>query len=217
LENNLSLQQQAEEIGKRLALLYPGNARDLCALHFENEFELLAATILSAQCTDERVNMVTEVLFSTYSTPKELACADPEAVEEIVRPTGFYREKAKNLINMSSVLVENYGGNVPNKMEDLVRLPGVGRKTANVVLSVAFGLPGLPVDTHVKRLSKRLGLTKSEDPVVIEQELNELIPSQERGSFSLCLILHGRKVCQARKPRCAACDLADICPSVLSA
>ncbi len=215
MENQLPLQVRSEEIGKRLALLYPGTAKSLCALRFGNEFELLAATILSAQCTDERVNTVTEVLFSKYHTPAELGAADIEDVEQIIRSTGFYREKAKNLIKMSSVVAKRYQGTVPNKMEELVSLPGVGRKTANVVLSVGFMLPGLPVDTHVKRLSKRLGLSASDDPVRIEQELNKLISEDERGSFSLRLILHGRKVCQARKPRCEACELADICPSSL--
>jgi endonuclease-3 len=195
---------------KRLAVAYPDA---VCALDHRNPFELLTATILSAQTTDVRVNMVTPTLFERYPTPYELAGAAPEDVEEIIRSTGFYQNKTRSLIGMATALVERFGGVVPTSMEDLVTLPGVGRKTANVVRSVAFDLPGLPVDTHVGRLAIRLGLTTQTDPVKVEYELNAMIPAAERGRFSLRLILHGRAVCIARKPLCFACVLSDFCPS----
>lgn len=198
---------------ERLAPEYPGTARDLCALDHRNPYELLAATILSAQCTDGRVNMVTPHLFARYPTPEDLAMAHPREVEEIIRSTGFYRNKAKSLIGMAAGVVERFDGAVPSRMEDLVTLPGVGRKTANVLRSVAMDLPGLPVDTHVGRLSRRLGLTEETDPVKVELALNAIVPARDRGVFSLRLILHGRAVCVARKPRCGECLLADFCPS----
>jgi endonuclease-3 len=174
---------------------------------------LLVATILSAQTTDERVNMVTPALFARYPDASALAAAEPAQLEEIIHSTGFFRAKARNLIGMAQGVVARFGGEVPSRMEDLVTLPGVGRKTANVVRSVDFGLPGLPVDTHVARLAVRLGLTTETDPVKVELALNQLIPSSDRGAFSLRLILHGRRVCVARLPRCAECSLADFCPS----
>jgi endonuclease-3 len=204
---------------ERLAELYPGTAKELCALDHHDAFELLAATILSAQCTDERVNMVTPVLFAAYPDPAALAAANPEDVEEIIRSTGFFRSKTKSLIGMAAAVCERFGGEVPHDLADLVTVPGVGRKTGNVVRSVAFGLPGLPVDTHVLRLSRRLGLTEGllpaqrEDAVKVEHELNGLVPAAERGAFSLRMILHGRAVCVARKPRCNECSMADFCPS----
>jgi len=198
---------------ERLSREYPGTAAELCALHHRNPYELLAATILSAQCTDERVNMVTPVLFARYPTPEDLAVADPFDVEEIIRSTGFYKNKTKSLLGMAAGVVERFGGAVPTRMEDLVTLPGVGRKTANVLRSVAMDLPGLPVDTHVGRLSRRLGLTTETDPVKAELALNAMVPAKDRGVFSLRLILHGRAVCVARKPRCGECSLADFCPS----
>jgi len=198
---------------ERLSREYPGTAAELCALHHRNPYELLAATILSAQCTDERVNMVTPVLFARYPTPEDLAVADPLDVEEIIRSTGFYKNKTKSLLGMASGVVERFDGAVPTRMEDLVTLPGVGRKTANVLRSVAMDLPGLPVDTHVGRLSRRLGLTAETDPVKAELALNAMVPAKDRGVFSLRLILHGRAVCVARKPRCGECSLADFCPS----
>lgn len=201
---------RARETNERLTLEYP-DAR--CELNHRNPFELLAATILSAQCTDERVNMVTPGLFRRYPDPESLAAANPTDVEEIVHSTGFYRAKAANLIVMATGLVERFGGEVPSATEDLVTLAGVGRKTANVVRSVALGLPGLPVDTHVGRLVRRLGITDEEDPVRVEMVLNDMIAPDERGLFSLRLILHGRRVCPARKPRCGDCTLADYCPS----
>jgi endonuclease III len=195
---------------RRLGDEYP-DAR--CELDHRNPYELLAATILSAQCTDARVNMVTPALFARYPAPDDLAAADPEDVEELVHSTGFYKNKTRSLIGMAQALVERHRGEVPGAMRELVRVPGVGRKTANVVRSVALGLPGLPVDTHVLRLSARLGLTTETDPVKVEHVLNPMIPASERGRFSLLLILHGRRVCVARRPRCHDCVLADFCPS----
>nr|MDA8262147.1 endonuclease III [Actinomycetota bacterium] len=185
--------QRRTEILRRLEEAYPGTARQLCELEFADPFQLLVATILSAQCTDQRVNMVTRDLFSRYPTPEALASADPEEVERIVHPTGFFRAKAANVLKVSAAVAER-GGEVPSAMEELTRLPGVGRKTANVVISVAFGEPGLPVDTHVARLAKRLGLTASGDPVKIEAELMSWVPPAESGGLSLRLILHGRRV-----------------------
>ena len=204
---------RARETVARLAAEYPGDERELCALVHENPFQLLVATILSAQTTDERVNSVTPTLFAAYHTPAELAAADPADVERLIHPTGFFRNKTRSLLAMAAALEERFGGEVPSRMEDLVTLPGVGRKTANVVRSVGFRLPGLPVDTHVGRLARRLGLTTEDDPVKVEMELNALVPPGERGRLSLRLILHGRRVCQARTPRCEACVLFDFCPS----
>lgn len=185
----------------------------VCELTHETPFQLLAATILSAQCTDARVNMVTPNLFASYPDAATLAVADVADVERIVRSTGFYGSKARNLIGMADAVMTRFGGEVPTAIEDLVTLPGVGRKTANVLRSVAFGLPGLPVDTHVLRLSKRLGLTRDDDPVKVEMQLNALLPPKEWGEFSLRMILHGRRVCDARAPRCGECRLAGVCPS----
>ena len=201
---------RAREVHRRLAEEYP---EAVCELDHKNAFELLTATILSAQTTDKRVNMVTPVLFAKYPDAHALAAADPADVEEIIRSTGFYASKARNIIGMAQRLVEAYGGEVPGAIEDLTSLPGVGRKTANVVRSVALGLPGLPVDTHVLRLSKRLGLTTETDPVKVEMVLNPMIPAAERGEFSLRMILHGRRVCFAKSPNCGECVLHDICPS----
>jgi endonuclease III len=204
---------RARVVADRLAIEYPGSARELCALHFTNPYELLTATILSAQTTDERVNIVTPALFAKYPTPADLAGADPAEVEDLIRTTGFFRNKTRSIMGMAAALVERFDGEVPHRLSDLVTLPGVGRKTANVVRSVAMGEPGLPVDTHVQRLSRRLGLTTETDPVKIEMALNPLVRADERGKLSLRLILHGRAVCTARKPDCGGCVLADICPS----
>jgi endonuclease-3 len=200
-------------VARRLAEEYPGTAAELCELDHADPFQLLAATILSAQTTDRRVNEVTPRLFDRFPDAASLAAADPGEVEAIVRSTGFYAAKTRSLIGMAQGVSERYGGAVPRAMEDLVTLPGVGRKTANVVRSVAFDLPGLPVDTHVTRLARRLGLTAETDPVKIEADLDRMVPARERGVLSLRLILHGRRVCDARRPRCDACLLADICPS----
>jgi endonuclease III len=204
---------RARETAARLAREYPGSAKELCALCHKNAFELLVATILSAQTTDERVNLVTPALFARYPTPFDLAAANPDDVEQLIKPTGFFRAKTKSIIGMARALVERYHGEVPVALEDLTTLPGVGRKTANVVRSVAFGAPGLPVDTHVGRLSRRLGLTTETDPVKVEFELMGMLPAREWGPFSLRMILHGRAICLARKPRCDRCVLADFCPS----
>jgi len=184
-----------------------------CELDHRNPYELLVATILSAQCTDARVNLVTPALFARFPDPAALAQADPAEVQELIRSTGFFNNKTRSLLGMAQALVERYDGEVPSAMADLTTIPGVGRKTANVVRSVAMDLPGLPVDTHVTRLSHRLGLTTETDAVKIEYALNPMIPAKRRGTFSLLLILHGRRVCVARKPRCGECVLADFCPS----
>ena len=184
-----------------------------CALEHANAYQLLAATILSAQCTDERVNMVTPALFARYPAPADLAAADQVEVEDLVRSTGFFRSKAKNLIGMAQAVEARYDGEIPTDLADFVTLPGVGRKTGNVVRSVWYGLPGLPVDTHVTRLSHRLRLSAHEDPVKIEADLAGMVPPEEWGLLSLRLIDHGRQVCDARKPRCGICGLAGICPS----
>jgi endonuclease III len=179
----------------------------------DDTFQLLAATILSAQSTDEMVNKVTPALFARYPTAADLADADPDELETLIHSTGFFRSKAKSLMGMAAAVEERFDGAVPRALEDLVTLPGVGRKTANVVRSVGYDLPGLPVDTHVGRLARRLRLTTETDPVKAEHDLNRLIPEEERGRFSLRLIDHGRRVCLARRPRCDECVLADICPS----
>ena len=201
---------RAGETNRRLTEEYPDAE---CELDHKNPFQLLAATILSAQCTDKRVNLVTPALFAAYPEPEDLAGAVPHELEEIVRSTGFYASKARSLLGMAQRLVEVYDSEVPGSMADLTSLPGVGRKTANVVRSVALDLPGLPVDTHVGRLSRRLGMTVETDPVKVEMELNPVSAATERGRFSLRLILHGRRVCPSRKPRCGECVLQDFCPS----
>jgi endonuclease III len=206
---------RAAETVRRLAEEYPGTAKELCELDHQNPFQLLVATILSAQTTDVRVNQVTPALFAAYPTPEDLAAADPADVERIIQTAGFFRSKTKSIMGMAQGVVERFGGEVPSRMDDLVTLPGVGRKTANVIRSVAFELPGLPVDTHVQRLSHRLGLTALTDPVKIETELNAMVRPWDRGALSLRLILHGRRVCIARRPRCEDCVLNDYCPSSL--
>jgi endonuclease III len=203
---------RTREVARRLEQMYP---EALCELNHTNPFELLTATILSAQTTDARVNMVTPALFASYPNAAALADANPADVEEIIRSTGFYQAKTKNLIGMARAVVERFSGQVPSVMEDLVSLDGVGRKTANVVRSVAFGLPGLPVDTHVGRLTQKLALTNHQDPVKIEKDLGSNLPEAQWGPFSLRIILHGRRVCDAKKPLCSACGLEDICPSSL--
>ncbi len=201
---------RARETRLRLIEEYP-DAR--CELDHDSPYQLLVATILSAQCTDARVNMVTPSVFARYPTPEDLAEAEPAELERLIHSTGFFRNKAKSLLGMANALVERHDGEVPSSMKELAALPGVGRKTANVVRSVAFDLPGLPVDTHVGRLSRLLGLTTETDAVKVEHELNAMVPAAERGTFSLRLILHGRRVCIARRPRCEDCVLNDFCPS----
>ena len=204
---------RARTTNDRLAAVFPGSAGQLCALDHGDAFQLLAATILSAQCTDKRVNLTTPGLFARFPDAASLAGAGLPEVEALIRSTGFFRSKARSLVGMAGAVSEQFDGEVPSRMEDLVRLPGVGRKTANVVRSVAFGLPGLPVDTHVQRLSLRLGLTTETDPVKVETVLNAMIPASQRGAFSLRLILHGRATCVARTPNCVDCVLSDFCPS----
>jgi endonuclease-3 len=201
---------RATEVVRLLRETYP-EART--ALHHSNAYELLVATILSAQTTDERVNMVTPALFAKYPTPHDLANADPDELEGLIQSTGFFRSKAKSLIGMAQGLVERYDGDVPPDLDDLVTLPGVGRKTGNVVRSVWFHVPGLAVDTHVTRLAARLRLTDETDPVKIEHDVGGIVEPQEWGDLSLRLIEHGRRICDARRPRCDECVLAGVCPS----
>ncbi len=205
--------QRAAAVVERLRGEYPGTASELCALRHETPFQLLIATILSAQCTDEMVNSVTPTLFARYPSPDALADADPIEVEEIIHATGFFRQKTKSLVGMATAVRDRFDGQVPTELDDLVTLPGVGRKTGNVLRSVAFDLPGLPVDTHVGRLATRLKLTNETDPVKVEHDLDALVDPAEWGGLSLRLILHGRRVCGARTPRCGECLLADVCPS----
>lgn len=209
-ESTEARRARAGRIAKRLAAAYP-DAR--CALDHRNAFELLIATILSAQCTDAKVNEVTAVLFPKYPTARALAAADPADVEAIVRPTGFYRQKAKSIQAAAQGLVDDFGGEVPRALEQLVTLRGVARKTANVVRGVAFGEPGLAIDTHMQRVNRRLGLVRSEDPEGIEAELAALLPPREWTAYTLRTIHHGRVCCDAKKPRCDACPLAAECPS----
>lgn len=203
---------RAGEIIERLKREYP-NAR--CELNHRNAFELLIATILSAQCTDARVNIVTATLFRKYRSPHDFASVAPEELEADIRPTGFFRSKAKSIQGASRKIIENFGGELPQTMDELLTLNGVARKTANVVLGNAFGIAsGVVVDTHVSRLSQRLGLTENVLPEKIERDLSELMPQEEWILFPHLLIAHGRKICQARKPKCEICLLNDICPKI---
>jgi endonuclease-3 len=205
------LAKHAREVVARLKKEYPDAHTEL---DFEDPYQLLVATILSAQCTDKRVNMVTPALFRAFPTARDLACAELERLQEMIKSTGFFRNKTKSLLGMSNAVVERHDGNIPSTMEELVELPGVGRKTANVVLGNAFGVSvGVVVDTHVARLSVRLGFTNESDAVKIEQVLMKIIPQEDWVIVSHLLIFHGRRVCVARLPRCAACVLNDICPS----
>lgn len=203
--------KRAREIVARLRAEYP-NAK--CSLNFTTPLELLVATVLSAQCTDERVNAVTPQLFKKYQTAEDYARAQPEELEQDVKQTGFYRNKAKNIRGAATLLVERFGGEVPRTMPELLTLPGVARKTANVVMGNAYGIvEGVVVDTHVGRLAKRLGLTRQDDPVKVEQDLMALLPREDWLDLSHLMIYHGRAVCQARKPLCERCVLSDICPT----
>lgn len=200
---------QTPQLLQALARAYPDAG---CALNFRNAFELLVATVLSAQCTDARVNAVTPALFEAYPDAKAMAKAKLPHLEELVRSTGFFRAKAKSLHQLSGALVERFGGEVPRTLEELVTLRGVGRKTANVVLGNAFGIPGITVDTHLGRLARRMGLTRHEDPVQVEFELMKVVPQKQWTHFSHQMIAHGRKVCSARKPLCGDCPLEALCP-----
>ena len=204
---------RARETHERLKHEYPDAD---CALTHDSPYQLLVATILSAQCTDVRVNMVTPAVFERCPAPEDLAACDPGELEQLIHSTGFFAAKSRNLLAMADRLVRIHDGEVPTSMRELTALAGVGRKTANVVRSVAFDLPGLPVDTHVGRLSRRLGMTTATDPVVVETELNPMIPAAERGDFSMRLILHGRQVCGARRADCAGCVCNDYCPSAFA-
>jgi len=203
--------QRALAVDERLEQRYPGTVTSLCALSFGDPFQLLVATVLSAQTTDATVNAVTPRLFAAYGTVDALAEADEAEVAAIIRPTGFFRTKASHIVALARALRDRFGGTVPTSLEALTSLPGVGRKTANVVRSVGFGLPGLPVDTHVFRVSRRLGLATASTPEGVEQELCRLLPEERWGGFSLRAILHGRETCVARRPRCSGCILADLC------
>ena len=203
---------RAELVVPRLKVLYAAD----CELDFASPYQLLVATILSAQSTDKMVNKVTPRLFARWPGPADLAGADPAEVEEMIKPTGFFREKTKAIRGAAAAVSERFANEVPTRMEDLVTLPGVGRKTANVVLGVAFGIPGFAVDTHVNRLANRLRLTDSRDPVQIEKDVCGMVPREEWTGLSLRLILHGRRICDAKRPACESCSLNDFCPSSLT-
>lgn len=209
-ESRTALVRRARKIDKILEETYPDAH---CELTFSNPYELVVATILSAQCTDKRVNMVTPALFAKYPTPADLAAADRRELESLIQSTGFFRNKATSLLGLGRAIEHRFGGEVPGNLEDLVTLPGVGRKTANVVLGNAFDVPGLTVDTHFGRLVRRFGWTTSEDPVKVELEIAELIPKQRWTGLSHRLIWHGRRRCHARTPACGACPIAHWCPS----
>jgi endonuclease-3 len=209
-ETPLALTRRARRTNKELAALYPDAH---CELDFTTPLELAVATILSAQCTDKRVNEVTPALFVKYRTAKDYASADRAVLEEEIRSTGFFRNKTTSLIGLGAAVVERHGGELPGRLEDLVKLPGIGRKTANVILGNAFGVPGLTVDTHFGRLVRRFRWTSEEDPVKVEAAVGELIPKSEWTIFSHRVIFHGRRVCHSRKPACGACAIAHLCPS----
>ncbi|MCF6466809.1 endonuclease III [Nonomuraea sp. MG754425] len=209
-ETQLALVRRARRMNRILAETYPDAH---CELDFGNPLELLVATILSAQCTDKRVNMVTPVLFAKYPAVEDYAAADRSEMEEIIRSTGFFRAKTNSIIGMAQAICERYRGEVPGRLKDLVTLPGVGRKTANVVLGNAFGVPGLTVDTHFQRLVRRFGWTEETDPVKIEHVVGDLLPKREWTIFSHRVIWHGRRICHARRPACGVCPLAALCPS----
>jgi endonuclease-3 len=206
----VGLVRRARRINRELAALYPDAH---CELDFTSPLELAVATILSAQCTDKRVNEVTPALFRRYRTAADYAAADRAELEELIKPTGFFRNKTSSLIGLGAALVERYDGEVPKRLVDLVTLPGIGRKTANVILGNAFGVPGITVDTHFGRLARRFGWTDEGDPVQVEAIVGELVPKAEWTMLSHRLIFHGRRVCHARKPACGACGIASLCPS----
>jgi endonuclease III len=209
-ESRTALVRRARRIARELAATYPDAHTEL---NFTTPLELLVATILSAQTTDRGVNQVTPVLFARYRTAADYAAADPAEMEKIIEPTGFFRNKTRSLIGLGQALCERFGGEVPHRLQDLVTLPGVGRKTANVVLGNAFGVPGITVDTHFARLARRFRWTTHTDPVKIEQDVGALFPRKEWTQLSHLLIWHGRRVCHARRPACGACEVARWCPS----
>ena len=209
-ESPLALTRRARRTNRELAALYPDAH---CELDFTTPLELAVATVLSAQCTDKRVNEVTPALFRTYRSAQDYAQADRAALEEQIRPTGFFRNKTTSLMGLGAALVERHGGELPRTLEELVKLPGIGRKTANVILGNAFGVPGLTVDTHFGRLVRRFGWTTEEDPVKVESAVAVLLPKSEWTMFSHRVIFHGRRVCLSRKPACGACAIAHLCPA----
>jgi endonuclease III len=209
-QTHTALVRRARRMGRLLAEAYPDAH---CELDFSSPLELLVATVLSAQTTDKRVNEVTPALFARYRTAADYAGADRAAMEELIRPTGFFRAKTDSLLKLGAALVERHDGQVPRRLDQLVKLPGVGRKTANVVLGNAFGIPGITVDTHFGRLSRRFGWTVEDDPVKVEHEVGALFPNKDWTVLSHRLIWHGRRVCHSRKPACGACVLARLCPS----
>ena len=209
-ESQANKKIRAKAIYRRLSKSYP-NVR--CELDYSNAFELLVATVLSAQCTDKRVNQTTPALFKKYKNVKKMASADRKDIERLIKSTGFFRAKAKNIKGLSEKILTEFNGEVPNNLEDLITLPGVGRKTANVVLGHAFNIPGITVDTHFGRLSRRFGWSKENNPVKVEFEVAGLIPEKEWTNLSQRMIWHGRRVCHSRKPACGACSLAKLCPS----
>lgn len=208
MRDNDDLKSRAKKISEILSKVYP---EATCSLDYDKPLELLIATMLAAQCTDERVNIVTRDLFKKYTSVYNYASANPEELEEDIRPTGFYRNKARNIIGCCKKLIKDFGGKVPDNMEDLLSLPGVGRKTANVVLGNIYKIPGIIVDTHCKRLSNRIGLTKEEDPEKIEFDLMGILPREKWTAFSNSLVYHGRAICNARKPKCVQCHIAQYC------
>lgn len=209
-ESRLAMVRRARRINRELADVYPYAHPEL---DFRNPFELLVATILSAQTTDLRVNQTTPALFAAYPTPEDMAEAVPEELEELIRPTGFFRMKAKSLLGLSQALRDRFGGEVPGRLEDLVTLPGVGRKTANVVLGNVFGVPGITVDTHFGRLARRFKWTEQEDPEKVEAEICAIFPKSEWTMLSHRVVFHGRRICHARNPACGACPIAPLCPA----
>ncbi|MGW0119028.1 endonuclease III [Streptomyces sp. NPDC003327] len=209
-ESRLGMVRRARKINRELAEVFPYAHPEL---DFRNPFELLVATVLSAQTTDLRVNQTTPALFARYPTPEDLAAAVPEEVEELIRPTGFFRAKTKSIMGLATALRDDFGGEVPGRLEDLVKLPGVGRKTAFVVLGNAFGVPGITVDTHFMRLARRWKWTESDDPVKIEAEVATIFPKSEWTMLSHRVIFHGRRICHARKPACGACPITHLCPA----
>jgi endonuclease-3 len=213
-ERKADLAARAERLVTALLAAHPDAH---CELRHRSAYQLLVATILSAQCTDKMVNSVTPNVFARYPGVKQLAAADAGELEALIRPTGFYRSKARSLLGMARAVVAEHGGRIPRTIEDLVRLPGVGRKTANVILGNVFGVPGIVVDTHVGRIARRLGLTKNEDPEKVERDLMDLVPERHWTQLSHALIFHGRRICGARKPRCEECPLRADCPFVTRA
>lgn len=211
MKSNPLRKKRAGQIARTLARVYPDAH---CALHHENALQLLVATILSAQCTDARVNLVTPALFKRYADPQAFAGANPSELENMIQSTGFFRNKARSIMACCKAIAEQHGSKVPDTLEDLVKLPGIGRKTANVILGTVYGVPGITVDTHVLRLSRRMGLSEESDPEKVERDLMQLIPAKDWVMFSHRMIFHGRQICHARKPQCSVCPVNKYCPKI---